>query len=409
MTALSNFTHLFEKKEASPLSKVQGIAWDRFLELGLPEKDNEAFRYIRLQHLLDQNFSEAPFGDAEKIELEAALLFHNGRYRDDLSKKNALPKEMIVLPLTKAWRTFGNFLQGRFLEGLKQEHDPYAVLNAALCEEGAFIYLPPHTNVQIPLWILHDTNASGALVLPRLHICLGKGAKLQLFVRDVNQGSHFQNGVIDVILEEDASLEMTTLVSQEKEALQMSALRATLKKNSRLKALIVTNGGKTFRHSAHVSLQGEGADASLKGITFVEEGREGHFHLVMEHKAPHTQSLQKFKNILESNARTSFEGKIIVDPIAQKTLAYQMNPNLLLGEKALAVSRPNLEIFADDVKASHGATCGELNQDLLFYLKTRGIDDNLAKRLLVLGFCKEVIDEISDESMRCEAESLVCP
>ena len=404
--ALDKLHSMFEKKEVSPLQKAQKAAWDRFLELGLPSKRDEAFRYLRLNDLFFNGFKYPSLSSSLQVEEETFLLFHNGRFLEKESRTSLLPKEMIVLPLTKAWRTFGNYLATRFLESVKSEKNPFALLNAALCEEGVFIYLPPHTQCEVPLSVIHLLEGDEGFSCPRLHICLGKGASLKLHVKEYPGEKHFQNGVMDLLLEEGASLQLTTL-SMPRVFSRMESMRAMLKKGSKLQTWSVTNGGKLFRQDAIVTLAGEGAHAELKGITLVDEKREGHVHLEMRHLAPHTTSLQKYKNVLGGFSRTSFEGKIVVASEAQKTLAYQMNPNLLLSDHASASSRPNLEIFADDVKASHGSTFGQLDQEHLFYLKSRGMTLEKAKKLLICGFCKEIIDEIEDLDLRKQAAQFV--
>lgn len=386
MMTLQKFRDLFEAREISPLVKAQEACWERFLEIGWPTKKTEAYRYIKLQNLEEKSFCQAT----------APFLFEN---------LSLLPKEMIILPLAKAWRSFGAYLQARYLEMMKKENDPFAALNGALCVEGTFIYLPPATVCKVPLVIVRSGCAQN-FSTPRLHLSLGKGAKFEVYIKDY-ENQHAQNSMIDVSLEEGAELKITTLISSGIDAFHIEGMRATLKRQSSLKTVLVTSGCKMFRHDAIVSMLGEGANADLKGITFVKGKNEAHFGLKVEHLAPNCQSLQKFKNVLSDYSKTSFEGKIFVDPIAQKTQAYQMNPNLLLSDRATAISRPNLEIFADDVKASHGSVVGQIDDNHLFYLKSRGLSEEAAKKLLITGFCKEILDEITLADFQNEAFQLV--
>jgi Fe-S cluster assembly protein SufD len=407
MTVQELFSELYQKKGNSPLAKAQEMAWLKFLELGLPTKIDEAFKYVPLSELDSFNGKEISF--ASSMQGEGTLLFKNGKYCDEFSNKNGLPKEMIILPLTKAWKTFGNFLQNRILEGIKEEKNPFALLNSSLSEEALFIYLPPHTRCEIPLKIIHEVRSDGGTLFPRIHLFLGKHAQLELYCSDLSESRFLQSGYLDITLEENSTLKLSSMVSCSNESYVFNGLRATLKRDADFQMIYITDGGKSVRVDGEVKLLGEGSRATLKGISHVEEHRSSHLYLQMEHHAPNTYSLQKFKNILNDFSRTSFEGKIFVKDVAQKTQAYQMNPNLVLSDRALAVSRPNLEIFADDVKASHGATCGEIDREHLFYLKTRGMDEQTAKRVLIYGFCREILEEITLPSFYEEALSLVTP
>jgi Fe-S cluster assembly protein SufD len=173
-----------------------------------------------------------------------------------------------------------------------------------------------------------------------------------------------------------------------------------LKRSSRFEAWNVLSGGQLSRFSSRISLNGENGEALLQGIWMLNENHQAHTHVVMDHHAPHCHSLQKFKGVMADISQASFEGKILVRQPAQKTEAYQLNNNLILGDHAIAYSKPNLEIFADDVKASHGATVTQIDEEQLFYLNSRGIGSSDAKKLLVQGFCREIIDQIPFTSLR---------
>ncbi len=212
----------------------------------------------------------------------------------------------------------------------------------------------------------------------------------------------FYNAVYDFELEDEAKLRCLE-VDFGATGYRFDAFRATLKKHSCFKAVTLTDAAKS-RKDYLVKLSGEGAEADLSGIWFLDSNKQAHTNIVIEHIEPHTRSLQLFKGVLYDQALSSFQGKIRVEQKAQKTEAYQLNNNLILSSQASANSKPNLEIFADDVKASHGATVGQLNADELFYLKTRGLDDAVAKKLLIRGFLEDVLAKIEQPDIRKEAE-----
>ena len=219
----------------------------------------------------------------------------------------------------------------------------------------------------------------------------------------LNKSQYSSNSFIDCALDESAHVNLTLLSDQDSTGHHFFALRATLKESSVFKSYSVTKGGATSREDYVVRLLGEGADASLYGAWSLRGQRQHHVNVFMEHVSPNCTSMQKFKGTLSEAARSSFEGKIYVHKEAQKTVAYQTNNNLVLGEKASANSKPNLEIFADDVKASHGTTIGQLDEEQLFYFTARGIPKDIARNLLMQGFCQEIVNLIEDPKLREEA------
>lgn len=368
---------------------VDRHAWNRFLDLGLPTKEWEVFRYVRLNDLYAHTYK---MPNREKFSFsarEGTLVFVNGSYREELS---CPPKGVVALPLSKAMQTYGHFLNHRLTAQLKEEKDPFAALNYALSVDGLFLYLPPKSVSRLEIIHYITKHNHPIVTAPRIHLFAGKSAEARCFV--VHHAEHWVNSVIDIALDERASLTLTTILNENETSWHFDALRATLKRESRFTGYAVANGGASSRQDYVVQLLEEEAEASLNGICQLGDRRHHHINVLMEHRAPSCRSLQHFKNVLAGVSRSSFEGKIYVHQVAQKTEAYQKNPNLILNKRASANSKPNLEIFADDVKASHGSTVGQLDLEHLFYFKTRGISHNKAKELLVEGFCQEILNQI---------------
>jgi Fe-S cluster assembly protein SufD len=368
---------------------VDSIAWDRFKELSFPTKEWEVFRYVRLSDLYARDFTKPARATLRLTPKEGRLVFVNGRYDPTLSLP---PKGIICQFLSEAKKTYGAFLTPRLASQLKEEKDPFAALNRALSEEGLFIYLPPKSVSAFEI-IHHITPQAQPVVMsPRFHLYAGKGAEAKIFVSHGSQD--WVNSVSDFALDENASVSLTILLDEQEASWHFDAIRATLKSHSRFTSYAVVKGGTTARQDYAVNILEEGAEASLYGLCCPEEKSHHHVNVLMEHHAPRCRSLQHFKNVLRGISRTSFEGKIFVHQAAQKTEAFQMNNNLLLSERASANSKPNLEIFADDVKASHGSTVGQIDEEQIFYLTTRGVPRSKAKELLVQGFCREILDLI---------------
>jgi Fe-S cluster assembly protein SufD len=382
-------------------------AWDRFLELGLPTKESEVYRYVRFKELYSRPFYPPhAFQPTRKAE-SGTLVFVNGAYSAALSH---IPEPLIALPLSQAFRVYGNFLNPRLQKQLKEEKDPFAALNSAYFSEGLFLYLPPKSMCEVPLNIEHviDHVAQPTLLCPRIHLFAGREAQARFCFSQKNAYAHvWVNSVIDLALEDGAYVALTTLASQHEGAHDFLALRATLKERSVFKSYGVSNGAATSRQDYAIHLLGANAEASLYGVWGLKGNRQHHVNVWMDHQRPSCTSLQKFKGVVADSSRSSFEGKIYVHQEAQKTEAYQMNNNLVLSERASAYAKPNLEIFADDVKASHGATVGQLDEEQLFYLTTRGCPLPLARTLLVRGFTREMIDLMEDQKTKEQALEVI--
>lgn len=395
------------------LKKARAKAWDHFLELGLPKKENEVFKYLRLRNFFSQNYepshpTELTYEAISSYVLpechDSVAVFVNGYFSPSLSRLSALPKGATALSTLEAMQVYGGFLTGQWTKMLKEETDPFAAINMALHKEGLFLYVTPQTQVIKPIQILSiiDVNASPMCILPRFQSFVGARSEVSIVVTQVllSGTSYTVNMSTELAIEEDAHVKYTQIYWDQPDTVwTFDAFRASLKRNSTLKTVLVTDGAGTVRNDYRVLLVGENAEASLNGVGMLKGRKEAHVHVLMDHQAPYCRSNQLFKEALNDSTKSSFEGKILVRQLAQKTEAFQLNNNLLLSNGAHADSKPNLEIFADDVKASHGSTVGQLDKEQVFYMKTRGFSDAMAKNLLVYGFCQEVVDLISIPSL----------
>jgi Fe-S cluster assembly protein SufD len=401
---LSSIEALFAQRKRS---SIQEKAWAQFLDLGLPQKKDEAFQYVPLRKLYDLSLTASlQIPSQQKIQpyvLEASkqscLVFAEGRFCQELSQ---IPEGVVVCSLEEAIKTYGFFLQPRLHKTLKEDTDPLAVLNLALQEDGLFCYVPPKRALSKPLQIIHYTSGKQSYHATRIHFFCSASSEIQMISSFVGEG--VQHVVYDIALEEGARFSHLETAT-EAGSTHLNFIRTTQKKNSVFNHLSIVTSGLLTRNRLHLSLLGEASEAVVKGLWTLKENHQCHTHVCVEHAAPQTRSLQKFKGVLKDNAQSSFEGQIYVHSIAQKTEAYQLSQNLLLGKGAVANAKPNLKIFADDVKASHGATMSDVDEESLFYLQTRGITQEKAKALLVRGFIQEMLDQIPYPSIRTDIES----
>ncbi len=374
-------------------------SWDRFMELGLPKLKNEAFQYVPLTKLYQRSLQEELLSPAEVAPSilpecqDSYLLLVDGYFYPERSK---IPAGLVALPMQTAVKSYALVLQNRIARMLKEESDPFAALNGALQGRGTFLYLPPNTKLEKPLQIIHLCTG-GSLASPRIQLFVGAHACLQIIQ---TTEADFSNALFDCALDEAAHCSLYDISRPRPTAWQFQAIRATLKRDSRFETFHYTTGAQTVRTSIKVQLLEENCEALLRGVSKLTDHCQSHVHGLVEHIAPSCRSNQQFKAVLEGESRFSFEGKIAVRPIAQKTESYQSSKCLVLSDKAAAYAKPNLEIFADDVKASHGATVAQPDEEELFYLRSRGLSAPESKNLLVNGFCRELLDQIPFSSLR---------
>lgn len=362
MTLLETLTPHFQSSDS-----WKKEAFEVLQRMGFPTKKWEAFRYVSFKGL--NEFA------VKKFEQEGISLSNT--------------QGIIALPFKEAMRSYGALLQKGFKEALQEETNPFALLNTAFAAEGLFLYIPPGKSIELD-WTLPSVEA-GACSFPKLEIYVGKGASFTATCQFKGEGSYFHNQHIQITLDEGAHASLSEQLEHSSEGFAMHTLRAKLKRDAIFKSFVFSKGAALERHDARVVLLGENSEADLRGLSLPGGKDEIHHYLHMRHAAPQCRSNQHFKTALMGRARSSFEGKIYVDQIAQQTEAYQLNNNLLLSPKAQAMSKPNLEILADDVKASHGATCAQPRGEELFYMRARGFSEKEARKHLARGFCRELL------------------
>lgn len=384
-------------------------AWDRFLELGLPQKKTDSF-FSNIRDLYGKELSLACIKKYEKNDIKTHILpeslhshivFVNGHLEKELSDISAYD-DADLYSLNEAMETFGIYLQGRFLKNINQEKDPFAILNTAIYSKGAFFYLSSYQKTKNPLQIIHIIEEKQAYYCPRVQLYLSDETHLDCintYVIENKDTSFFYNYMMDISLGRKAKFCISTHQKNDSRGFLFEGLRAEVKKEAKLDAIIFSQG-KNIRHDYQVQLLETKAEAKLSGLALLENEDFCKTNILIHHKAEECLSDQLFKSVLNGMSEYNFSGKIFVDPIAQKTLAYQLNQNLLLSDQAVCQSKPNLEILADDVKASHGMTATELKEDQLFYLASRGISKKEAKDMLIQGFCKTVIDKCPIPSLK---------
>lgn len=393
---LARYEGLAERLNASA-SRAEAAA--AFRAGGLPTPRDEAWHYTNLRPLAGITFSEplVPVDGAGDITdrlptLDAPrLVFIDGRFQAAASRLPDVAEIRTGAPRTAA------------------AADPLAALNAMLAEDGATITVAPGVDAGTLLLANLGTDLHGRAVSfhPRHTIRLGAGSRLTLLEFAAGDGAYLHNPVLDIALAEGATLIHLRLQDESPRAFHLSTLHAHLDAGATYDSFALNLGARLARMEAHCRLAGPGATAHLNAAQLLGDTQHGDFTTVVAHDAPGCASRQTVKNVLTDRAHGVFQGKIEVARAAQKTDGYQMNQALLLSPEAEMNSKPQLEIYADDVKCSHGATVGALDPDQAFYLRSRGIPEAEARAILVRAFLAEALDPIAHDDGRAWLEAAV--
>ena len=293
----------------------------------------------------------------------------------------------------------------------------FTALNTAFVANGALVMIPKGVSMTSPLHLLFLTNPvqPSPALFPRVLMVAEENSSATIIesYRDlaschrVSAGSYFTNAVVEIVLKDGARLEHYRIQDESPEAFHVTTTRADLGRDSSFDTTNITLGARLSRHNLSVVMDHEGAECWVDGLYIVGDGQHADTHSVIDHKQPHCTSHQLYKGILDGKSRAVFNGKVFVRHGAMGTDANQTNKNLLLSNDAQVDTKPQLEILADDVKCAHGAAIGQLDEDELFYLASRGIHSHLARNLLTYGFAEEVIAKIKIESIKAQLDEAV--
>lgn len=416
----------FQKlRQSSPTAAwaelVRGSAMDRFEQLGFPTVKHEDWKYTNLAPLLKQKISPAVrpknFQDLNASitgyqYAETHVVLVNGFLNAELSSLSG-SGAVVVLDLFEAIADdrYGKITREYLARNAKYHDNGLAALNTAFMQSGVFVLIPKDTKLETPLQITFIANASesGTANFPRVLIVSEENSSATVLETYASTGdtSYLTNAVVEIVLKEGARLEHYRVQRENKNALHLATTATELGRGSSYDTTSITLGGQLSRHDISVVMDHEGAECWVDGLYIVGANQHADTHSLIDHKQPYCNSHQLYKGILDGNGRAVFNGKVFVRPGAQKTDAMQTNKNLLLSANARVDTKPQLEIFADDVKCAHGAAVGQIDEEELFYLHTRGINPALARNLLTYGFAEEVIGKIKIDSLRSQLDQAV--
>ena len=399
--------------------RTSGISY--FAELGFPTTANEEWRFTNLAAVASFPFAPAPSGAEQGIEAEALesflpagfeshrLVFIDGHLSPALSRLWSRGNGATLGGLRGLTRSHAGLVESHLGRIARHETHPLVALNTAFLLDGAFIYVPPRVTLEAPVHLLFVSTQAGTVNQPRNLLIAGAGSRLKVIEDYVSlgEGATFTNTVTELFVGEEAQVEHLKIQRHNTASFHIGTLEARQERGSQLRSHSISFGAALARHDLNLRLQGEHCETLLNGLYVADGDQLVDHHTLADHAQPHGASHEFYHGILRGRAKGVFNGKIIVGPHAQKTDAKQSNRNLLLSGEATVQAKPQLEIFADDVKCTHGATVGQLDEEALFYLRSRGIGEDLARQMLIRAFATDVLNRISLVPVREHLDSLL--
>jgi len=395
-----------KRREPDAIARLRHAAFARFETLGLPTRQQEAWRLTDLSALQAITFQRPADTAVDAGALPALdmpthrLAFVNGRFAPNLSRLRELPRQALIASLSQALLTHPELIEPYMdrLPGL--ENHPFAALNSAFWEDGVFVSLPHGTVIDAPIHVVFYATGDDSAVHPRLLLALEDGAQATVVVEYRGAGRYLNAPVTELQLGNGAILNFHQIQEESPQAFHLGGIRIRQDRDSQAHLHLLSIGGQLARTDLEALLDGEGAHCGLNGLTLVRNTQFSDVHIRVEHAQPHGTSEQAFKSVLDGKGQTVFDGMIYVRQYAQKTDARQVSRNLLLSKQAHANANPRLEILADDVKCGHGSSTGFLDPDAEFYLRARGIPADQARALLVHAFANDSLNRICLKPLR---------
>lgn len=406
---ISSFMAFEEKVDVTAeLHDIRTSAIKNFENKGFPTKKEEAWKYTSLNSVLKNDFSVFPkrenaieFKDVKKFFLHEIdtykLVFVDGKFSSFMSSTTHEGIDVCLLSSVLTKPKYKMILDTYFNQ-IASKDESLTSLNTAFAQEGAFINIPKSKVADKPIEIIHFSTGkeSALMVQPRNLIIVGENAHVQIIERhqSLNSNPVLTNSVTEIFAQKRAIVDYYKIQNDEQTANLIDNTYISQKQESRVAVHTFSFGGNITRNNLNFYHFGERIDSTLKGITIIGDKQHVDHYTLVNHATPNCESHQNYKTILGGSSTGVFNGKIFVEKEAQKTDAFQQNNNILLSDKATINAKPQLEIFADDVKCSHGCTIGQLDERAMFYMQQRGIPQKEAKALLLYAFSNEVIESI---------------
>lgn len=416
---------VFEKslngQSKKPLHQVRKAALEQLKEIGLPGPKHEEYKYTQISKAFakhfDSAYSDAP---AELSTLTAKsthiagleanqIVFVNGHYRADLSK--VISKELILMELSAAYETHQADIDAHLGKYAQADADGYTAWNTAFTREGLFIKVAKGNVIEEPvmIWYLNDTSDSKPVMHTRNLVIMEENAQLKMteWFKSAEGNVSFANTVTEVLVNRHAVIDHYKILEVADAAYHVGNTHFEQVAESTANSVVIALSGAMVRNNLNFIIDAEHCESNMYGLYLLSGKSHVDNHTVVDHRKPNSYSNELYKGVMDDSATGVFNGKIFVRQDAQKTNAFQSNRNILLSDKATINTKPQLEIWADDVKCSHGATTGRLDEEQLFYLRARGVDAETARAILLYAFAKDVLENIRIESLREHLDAVI--
>jgi len=406
---------------SSPIHEMRTRSLKQFEEIGFPTKKEEAWKYTSIAKLLKNDYSIFPKKETT-IELKNVkkyflydidtykIVFIDGVYSPFLSDTTHDGIDVCLMSAALTRDKYKSIIE-KYLNTIAKQDDSLTALNTAFTKEGAYIFIPKSVVAEKPIQIIHfSTSEQGPMLLqPRNLIVAEENSQVQIFERHQSLVSHqvLTNSVTEIFAAENAIVDYYKVQNDLEEASLIDNTYVSQKGKSHVSVHTFSFGGKLIRNNLNFYQKGEYIDSTMKGITIIGDKQHVDHYTLVDHAQPNCESHQDYKGIYADKSVGVFNGKIYVNQIAQKTNAFQKNNNILLDDTATINTKPQLEIFADDVKCSHGCTIGQLDKDALFYLRSRGIPKKEAKGLLTYAFANNVLESVKIPAIKTRINKLI--
>ncbi len=409
-SSLERLQQTFERRFTGQdtLTAWRRAALERFLELGFPTQRDERWKYTNLRRLESREFELSERASVTRTlahdlpGVGQRLVFVDGHFMPALSSKTAQPPGVTAITLGQWLQREPDAVAEVVAKVGTDANNHFENLNAAFTEDGLVIDVAPNTQWDDPLYVVHDWQTTGRMAHPRILVRLGENSRCTLIEHYVGSEGveSFTNTFVTIELGAGACMRHYRLQQESAKSFHISTVRSKIARDARYFSHDFSFGASLGRVDISALLEAPGAHAALRGL-FLPQGSQHHDNYTrMEHMAPHTTSEEEYRGIADGRGRGVFNGKVKVHAAAQKTDARQLSRNLLLSPNAEIDTKPELEIYADDVKCSHGATTGQLDATALFYLRSRGLDADMARLLLIRAFAESILTSVEPKGLR---------
>lgn len=418
---LADFERFSQDRAGSEPAFVQALrraGLERFAALGFPNHQQEEWRLTNVAPIAQGTFHRSQ-GDPSGVAPEqiapydfpaaARLVFVDGRFSSRLSSSTALPSGVVATSLAAALATSPELVEPWLGQLASFEQQPFVALNTAFLGDGAFIHVPrgAASGLIHVLFLSSSEDGRATVSYPRNLFVAGENSQLTVVETYAGTGAYFNCPVTELVAGANSNVDHYKVQRESREAFHVATFQVQGERDSVPRSHSISLGGGLVRNDVNAVLAGEGIDCTLNGLYLVDGRQHVDNHMRVEHAKPHCASHELYKGVLDGKGRAVFNGLIHVHHGAQKTDAKQSNRNLLVSREAVANSNPQLEIYADDVKCTHGSTVGQLDEDAVFYLRSRGIGEEAARSLLTWAFASDIVERIQVEPVRKDLEEFL--